>query len=104
MRRVRILDAAAEEAAEAASWYELQRPGLGADFTRAIEAALDLLEDEVVPLAPVTGTAAQRGAKRLILKRFPYDVVVRETADEIVVVAFPHHSRRPGYWSDRSDT
>ena len=104
MRTVRILEAAAEEAAEAAAWYERQHPGLGADFLRAIDAALDLLEDGVVPLAPLSDTAAQRGAKRLILKRFPYDVVVRETTDEILVVAFSHHSRRPGYWSDRPDT
>ena len=104
MRTVRILEAAAEEAAEAAAWYERQHPGLGADFLRTINAALDLLEDGVVPLAPVPGTAAQRGAKRLILKRFPYDVVLRETADEILIVAFSRHSRRPGYWSDRPAT
>jgi hypothetical protein len=50
MRRVRILDEAAEEATEAAAWYELQRPGLGAEFERAVDAALDLLEEEIVPL------------------------------------------------------
>jgi hypothetical protein len=32
MRRVRIHEAAAEEAAEAAAWYENERPGLGTDF------------------------------------------------------------------------
>jgi hypothetical protein len=32
MRRVRIHAAAAEEAVEAAAWYEQQRPGLGAEF------------------------------------------------------------------------
>jgi hypothetical protein len=49
MRRVRIHAAAAEEAAEAAAWYEKERPGLGADFQRALDAALDLLEEEIVP-------------------------------------------------------
>jgi toxin ParE1/3/4 len=78
MRKLRILAAAAEEAAEAAAWYEMQRPGLGAEFERAVDAALDLLEEEIVPLTSVPGAAGKRGARRLILKRFPYDVVVRE--------------------------
>jgi hypothetical protein len=102
MRNIRILEAAAEEVAEAAAWYEEQRPGLGEDFSHAIEAALDLLADDIVPLSAVSGSAAARGAKRLVLKRFPYDVVVREAADEVIVVAFAHHSRRPGYWRARS--
>ena len=104
MRRVRILEAAAEEIVEAVAWYERQRPGLGVDFSRAVDAALDLLEDEVVPLlAPTDRSAARHGAKRLILRRFPYDVVVRESGNEILVVAVAHHSRRPGYWKDRPD-
>ena len=34
------------EAVEAAAWYELKRPGLGVEFQRAIETALDLLSEE----------------------------------------------------------
>jgi toxin ParE1/3/4 len=100
-RRLSILDAAAEEAAEAAAWYELQRPGLGKEFEYAVDAALDLLEEDIVALSPFPGAAGERGAKRLILRRFPYDVVVRETGAGMVVIAFAHHSRRPGYWRDR---
>ena len=103
-RRVRILDEAAEEAAEAAAWYELQHPGLGAEFERAVDAALDLLEEEIVPLTTMPGVAGKQGAKRLILRRFPYDVVVREGIGEFVVVAFAHQSRRPGYWRVRLRT
>ena len=39
MRVLRIHAAAADEAAEAAAWYEKERPGLGADFEHAIDAA-----------------------------------------------------------------
>jgi hypothetical protein len=81
-RSVKVLDAAAEEAAESAAWYERQREGLGFEFQEAIDAALDLLEDEVAPLTPVPGFAGKRGAKRLILKRFPYSIVVREQGFE----------------------
>ena len=79
MRSVRIHAAAAEEAAEAAAWYERERPGLGVDFERAVDAALDLLEEELVPLVSVPGVAGTRGVRRLLLRRFPYAVIVRET-------------------------
>jgi len=101
MRRVRIHAAAAEEVAEAAAWYEQERPGLGADLERAVDAALDLLEEEIVPLVSIPGAAATHGVKRLLLRRFPYAVIVRESAGEIVVIAFAHTARRPGYWRGR---
>lgn len=55
MRTVRILEEAAEEAAEAAAWYETERPGLGTDFFKAVEAAIDLIEEDILPLLPMPG-------------------------------------------------
>jgi toxin ParE1/3/4 len=101
MRRVHIHEAASREAIEAAAWYELKRPGLGVEFQRAIETALDLLGEDVVPLTPVHSAAKVRGVKRLILKRFPFDVVVVDRPTEVFVIAFAHHARRPGYWRKR---
>ena len=86
MRRVRILAEAAEEAIEAAAWYESQQRGLGTDFGRAIDAALDLLEDEVIPLTVMPGRGRHQPLKRLMLRRFPFDVVVLERDDEFVVI------------------
>jgi hypothetical protein len=63
-----------------------------------------LLEQEIVPLTSVPGVAGARGVKRLMLRRFPYAVIVRERDTEIVVIAFAHHARRPGYWRDRLRT
>ena len=101
MRALRIHAAAVDEAVEAAAWYERERPGLGAEFERAIDAALDLLEEEIVPLTSVPGPAGTRGVKRLMLRRFPYSVIVLERDTEIFVIAFAHHARHPGYWRDR---
>jgi hypothetical protein len=101
MRTLRIHAEAAQEALEAAAWYERQQPGLGADFQRAIDAALDLLEEGIVPLRPVPLAARARGVKRLRLKRFPFDVIVVERETEVLVIAFAHHARRPGYWRHR---
>ena len=101
MRRLRIHAEAATEAAEAAAWYEKQRPGLGEEFYRAVDAALDLLEEEIVPLVAMPGASGERGVKRLVLRRFPYAVIVHERAEEILVLAFAHSARRPGYWRRR---
>lgn len=104
MRRVRILHEAAEEAIEAATWYERERGGLGVEFSKAVDAVIDLLEDEIVPLTTTPGSAGSRGAKKFVLKRFPYDIVVRDLPEEVIVVAVAHHSRRPGYWRGRLRT
>jgi toxin ParE1/3/4 len=104
MRVLRIHAAAAEEAAEAVAWYEKEHIGLGSEFERAVDAALDLLEQDIVPLTSARGMAGNRGVKRLLLRRFPYSVIVLERTAEFVVIAFAHHARRPGYWRDRLRT
>ena len=101
MGRLRLHEAAAEEAIEAAAWYEQERPGLGQEFAGALDAVLDLLEEGIVRPAKMPGAAGVQGGKRLILRRFPYDVVVQELSDEVLVVAVAHQSRRPGYWRGR---
>ncbi|MBK5939110.1 hypothetical protein [Halochromatium roseum] len=101
MRRVKLLEVAAAEASAAAAWYERERSGLGAEFAAAVEAVLDLLEDEATPLLPMPAEAGTRGAKRLMLERFPYDVVVIERDAEHIVVAIAHQARKPGYWRER---
>jgi hypothetical protein len=45
MRAVRVLEAAASEAVEAAAWYEARRRGLGADFRSEFKLVLDRIRD-----------------------------------------------------------
>ena len=101
MRRIRILEEASDEAVAAAVWYDHEKPGLGIEFEQAIDVALDLLEEELAPLVPVPGVSGGKGAKRLLLRRFPYSIVVRESDDEYLVIAIAHQHRRPGYWKER---
>jgi hypothetical protein len=98
MRVVRIHAAAVE----AAAWYEKERPGLGVEFGQAIDAALDVLEEDIIPFTSMPGSTAARGVRRLLLRRFPYAIVVQERGTEILVLAFAHHARRPGYWRGRT--
>ena len=98
---VRVHREAALEAEEAAAWYEAMRPGLGHEFSAATDAAIELVQEGLVPLRPVPGDAGRLGARRVILRRFPYDVVVMERSGEWLVLAIAHHSRKPGYWKSR---
>ena len=104
MPKVRILLQAVEEAEAAATWYEQQRQGLGAEFAETIDAAIDVVEDGFPPLSPMPESSETLKAKRLILRRFPYDIVVVDRGDERIVVVFAHHSREPGYWRDRTSS
>lgn len=101
MRRVRYHAAAGEEAERAAEWYTNEAPRLGLDFERDLAIAVDLLRHEPTPAVPYPGAPSEYGVKRLILKRFPYDLVFVERDHGIIIVALAHHARRPGYWRGR---
>ena len=101
MRTVRILEEASQEAIEAAAWYEHEQAGLGDEFFAAVDASMDTIEENVTPLSPLPEDAGDTDAKRLIMERFPYDVVAVELPEETVVIAIAHHSRKPGYWLGR---
>lgn len=101
MKPVKIGREAAREFQEAAAWYEKEQEGLGERFIQAFEHALQLLREENPPFTPVEGQAGIKGARKLILHKFPFSIVVYETASSLVVVALAHHSRKPGYWKSR---
>lgn len=103
MRTVRILEEASQEAIEAAVWYEYEQAGLGVEFFAAVDAAIDVIEENFIPLSLLPEEAGDTGAKRLILERFPYDIIAIELPEETVVIAVAHHSREPGYWRERSE-
>jgi plasmid stabilization system protein ParE len=101
MPAVRVLEAAAAEAAEAAAWYEARRKGLGAEFRSEIRLALDRLREGILRGTPWPGRLGQRGVKRLLMQRFPFSVVFVAVQEEVTVLALAHHRRKPGYWRHR---
>ena len=98
MRRIRIVRPASEELADAVRWYEDSRLGLGAEFFDAVEQTLSRIEAH-----PEVGAAAfgDPDLRRVLIPRFPYQVVYRLPLGEIVIVAFAHLKRRPGFWKRR---
>lgn len=100
-QRLRVEDAARDELRGAVAWYEEKRPGLGAELVAEVEGTLELIERHPGLGGSVPRVASERGTRRLPLRRFPYAIVYRERQVEIQVVAFAHHSRKPGYWRSR---
>jgi len=101
MPEVRISPEAAIELEEAAAWYEHEQIGLGSRLLDAFEHAVKLLEEPNPPLTPVEGKAGMLGARKLILHKFPFSLIVSEMDSSLAIVALAHHSRKPGYWRDR---
>lgn len=98
-RGVRISESASEELTDAVRWYEARRAGLGAELFDAVVATVDLIERQ-----PESGTAAYADpqTRRVLVARFPYQIVYRLDDNEIVILAVAHLKRRPGYWKHRS--
>jgi hypothetical protein len=80
----------------AIAWYDEQEPGLGRRLNSEVEHAV-----ASVLAQPRSGTPAGASARRVLLKRFPFSVVYRVSAEELLVVAVAHHRRRPAYWRGR---
>ena len=101
MTRIRFSKEAAEEFKQAVNWYETECRGLGIRFYNSVDSALQLLKENSPPLVPIYGNAGVKGAKRLLLNRFPFSLIVLPTDDEVIILAVAHHHRRPGYWANR---
>ena len=89
---------ASEEALAAALWYDDRRPGLGSEFLTALSDAIQSISKSPRAL-PIYG--ANERVRRLLLQRFPYAVVFAVRGKGVLVVAFAHARRRPGYWRRR---
>lgn len=60
------------ELVEAREWYDARAPGLGSEFARAVDAALELVLRMPEAFTPLRGVVRQ-----VTLRRFPYTIPVR---------------------------
>jgi toxin ParE1/3/4 len=94
--RIAFRPEARAEVLEARDWYELQVPGLGAAFARAVDAAIASIGCNPDGYPLLDGVC-----RRILLRRFPYSVIFRHGHDDLLVVAVFHHSRQPAKWQRR---
>jgi toxin ParE1/3/4 len=98
---LRVLPEAQGEAIEAAVWYEDRQRSLGEEFLCEIETAFERIRQGVDSLSRLEQYSGLLDIRRMILRRFPYAVIVLWRTDETIVVAIAHTRRRPLYWMDR---
>ena len=87
---------ALQEAEAATVWYARRSPRAAEEYLHELERAID----EIVS-APGRWPTFDLETRRILLRRFPYQVVYRETSQVIEVIAVAHGRRRPGYWRGR---
>ena len=85
---VRLLPEAKAEFDAAADWYEQQRPGLGVDFIARVRVVLNRIGTH-----PRIHAAVYGDVRKAVVARFPYVVLYREEAAEVVVIAVFHTAR-----------
>lgn len=94
--RARFLKPAETEVAEAITYFDQQREGLGDRFEQ------DLLETvRFIAERPLTGKPLTTRVRKFRLHTFRYNVIYLVDTDEVIIVAVAHHRRRPGYWNSR---
>lgn len=93
---LRFHSEALEELTAEAVYYESKSRGLGARFASEVEASTRIATE-----FPEMGAPFKHGTRRVFPKKFPFSVVYRIQANEIVVLAVASDARKPGYWRNR---
>jgi toxin ParE1/3/4 len=96
VRSLKFLPAAEAELLHEVEYFSAARNGTGVRFQAAVEAALSR-----ALRYPEGGAPSPGSTRSMLVKGFPFSVVYRVSASELLVVAVAAHRRRPGYWSGR---
>lgn len=95
-RRLEVLPAALQEAVAASRWYLERDERVAAAYETELSRVFDEIER-----VPETWPHHHHGTHRLLLGRFPYEVVYKIYADVVLIIAVAHCKRKPGYWRQR---
>jgi plasmid stabilization system protein ParE len=96
-RRIQSNELASAEFEAAVRWYEERRRGLGVEFFDAVSLTMALVAER-----SEIGTLISGSTRRVVVSRFPYQVVYHLSPADITIVAVAHLKRRPDYWKTRS--
>jgi plasmid stabilization system protein ParE len=93
---LRLLPEARAEYDEAADWYERQRPGLGLTFISRVREVF-----QRIAVNPRLHAVVYQDIRKAVVKQFPFIVLYREDAGEVIVVSVFHTARDPSTWKSR---
>lgn len=96
MYPVRLREEADQDLAEAATWYEMHRLGLGQEFLDEATRTIHAISEN-----PLRYPVMWRQTHRALMRRFPFGIYFRVSGDLVLIVAVLHGSRHPRYWRKR---
>jgi len=82
---------------EAAAYYELEEPGLGARFLTEVDRCI-----EAIVKHPQAGAIILGDVRRRLVRRFPYAVLYTIKPEGVRILTIMNLKRRPLYWIGRS--
>lgn len=88
---------ARQELNDAAQYYELESPGLGAAFLAQVERCCASIAEH-----PESGRSVLGPVRRRLIARFPYAVLYTLRPGVVRIVAIMNLKRRPSYWVGRA--
>lgn len=91
-----LLPPAKRDVAKAYDWYEEQRTGLGEEFLARLEQCLTAIARSPNAFQPVA-----KGARRAVLKQFPYVVFCKVEGKRVYVYSVFHAVQDPQKWLNR---
>jgi len=94
--RITFNELAERELNDAARYYELEQPGLGATFITEVHRCTDAIAEY-----PLAGSAVLGAIRRRLCQRFPYGLLYTVAGNELRILAVMNLKRRPGYWVGR---
>lgn len=100
-RKLTLSAEARRELREATVSYEMRNRGMGRELLMAARDCFRRIEANPTEGSPMAMVPEDVGARRVLLKRFPYAIIYIELDAQVRVLAFAHLRRKPGYWKSR---
>ena len=94
--KLELLTAAQTDVADAIAYYNVEEPGLGADFASEVRKTI-----ERILQFPHAWTSVSKRVRRCQVNRFPYSVFYSLKNDLVVVIGVMHNHRKPRTWETR---
>lgn len=99
--KLRLLPLAEAEVESARRYLNRQSARLGDRFLDDLAYALDAIAESPLSFSKVETLHGQHPYRRILLGTFRYAVIYEVLANEVLILAIAHTSRRPNYWLRR---
>lgn len=96
MANVIICSAAEVDYAESLKWYAERSIEAANDFDAEFDRAITQIAG-----APERFPMCDSRHRYFLLRRFPFRIIYRSVASDVLVIAVAHGSRSPNYWANR---